>query len=123
MPGGHATLGAAPQEAGAKPLPPVGGRVAVEAAILDRERTGTWRLPQFATHGDARLFHKLRSVRALMSELSPSERACALGPDAAEARLSPMEQRATVLMLLEHKAGPQGEATAKALRSGGPSAS
>ena len=66
---------------------PVRGRVAVEAAVEERARTGAWRLPAFATNGDARLFQKLSRVRELLHALSPAEARAALGPGAAEAAL------------------------------------
>ena len=46
---------------------PLRGRAAVEAAVEERARTGAWRLPAFATNGDARLFQKLLRVRELLN--------------------------------------------------------
>eukprot|EP00966_Prymnesium_polylepis_P150130 3467732-Prymnesium_polylepis.1 len=36
----------------------VSGRAAVEAAVVEHERSGAWRLPHFASHGDSRLFQE-----------------------------------------------------------------
>ena len=109
--------GSLPKASLPEPLGPVGGREAVEAAVEHRARTGVWRLPHFATHGDARLFKKLSAVRVLLCELSPAERLAALGPGAGSAGLSQAALDSQVTMLIEHKAGPQGEAAAKATRA------
>jgi hypothetical protein len=46
---------------------PVSGRLAVERAAERRVREGIWRLPQFASHGDARMFQqKVASIIKLM---------------------------------------------------------
>ena len=95
----------------------VRGRAAVEAAVEAHEAAGAWRLPAFATNGDARLFKKIRNVRSLLRALSGRERRAIVGADAADAGLSPAEAEEQVVMLLEHKAGPTGEQAAKAARS------
>ena len=48
---------------------PVSGRLAVERAAERRVRDGVWRLPQFASHGDARLFKQRVAVLQLMDTL------------------------------------------------------
>jgi hypothetical protein len=47
----------------------VSGRLAVERAAERRVREGIWRLPQFASHGDARLFKQKVAIIQLMDIL------------------------------------------------------
>ena len=48
---------------------PVSGWLAVELAAERRVREGTWRLPQFASHGDARFFKQKVAIVQLMDIL------------------------------------------------------
>ena len=92
---------------------PVSGRAQVEAAVANRRVLGIWRLPAFASHGDRRLFHRLNKVAALAEALPPVAVTIVLGT---EAQVSPEESRALLQRLLEAKAGPEGEAVAKATK-------
>ena len=95
---------------------PVSGRAQVAAAVAARRRNGTWRLPAFRTNGDRRLFLRLSKVAALAAALPPAAVSFMLGPQGVS-QVGASDARALVMRLLEDKAGPEGEAAAKATRA------
>ena len=87
----------------------VSGRLAVERAAERRVREGIWRLPQFASHGDARLFKQEVAIIQLMDLLpyAKLERAV-LGAEARADVPSASDRRKLVKRRLAARAGPTG---------------
>jgi hypothetical protein len=88
---------------------PVSGRLAVERAAERRVRDGVWRLPQFASHGDARLFRQRVAVLQLMDILPYAQ--LEKGVLGAQALLDVPEagdRRRLVERRLAARAGPTG---------------
>ena len=81
----------------------------MERAAERRVREGIWRLPQFASHGDARLFKQEVAIIQLMDLLpyAKLERAV-LGAEARADVPSASDRRKLVKRRLAARAGPTG---------------